>query len=41
VTAVGQHETVLRALQLGARDFVIKPFRSDRILDAVGKLLRQ
>jgi two-component system chemotaxis response regulator CheY len=41
VTAVGQQETVMRALQLGARDFVVKPFRSDRILDAVGKLLRQ
>jgi two-component system chemotaxis response regulator CheY len=41
VTAVGQEETIRRALRLGARDFVVKPFRDARILDAVDKLLRE
>jgi two-component system chemotaxis response regulator CheY len=41
VTGVGQGETVRKALRLGARDFVIKPFRSERILDAVEKLLHE
>jgi two-component system chemotaxis response regulator CheY len=41
VTAVGQEETIRKALRLGARDFVVKPFRPERILDAIDKLLRE
>jgi len=34
-SALGQQEYVIRAIQLGARDFIVKPFRSERIVNAV------
>jgi two-component system chemotaxis response regulator CheY len=40
VTALGQQQVVMEALQAGARDFVVKPFQPDRVLTAVQKLLR-
>ena len=40
VTALGQQQVVLEALQSGARDFVVKPFQPERVLAAVEKLLR-
>lgn len=36
-SSLGQHEYVIRSIQLGARDFVVKPFRPERILSAVKK----
>jgi two-component system chemotaxis response regulator CheY len=39
VTALGQQTLVMEALKGGARDFVLKPFQSDRVLAAVRKLL--
>lgn len=39
LTAMGQRNMVMGALQEGARDFVIKPFREGRVLDTVQKLL--
>jgi len=39
VTAMGQSSTVLNALEAGARDSVMKPFDSHRVLDAVEKLV--
>lgn len=38
VTAMGQKSMVINALKLGARDFVVKPFEADRVMDAVKKL---
>jgi two-component system chemotaxis response regulator CheY len=38
-SALGQESKVLEAIKAGARDFVIKPFQADRVLDAVGKAL--
>lgn len=40
VTALGQQQVVMAALQAGARDFVVKPFEPERVLAAVQKLLR-
>lgn len=40
VTAIGQQQVVMEALQSGARDFVVKPFQPERVLQAVEKLLR-
>src|SRR5690349_383804 len=34
VTAMGQQATVMEALKLGARDFVLKPFQPTRVLAA-------
>ncbi len=39
VTAMGQQATVMEALKAGARDFVLKPFQSDRVLATVKKLV--
>jgi two-component system chemotaxis response regulator CheY len=38
-SALGQESKVLEAVKSGAKDFVVKPFQPDRILDAVGKAL--
>ncbi len=39
VTAMGQQALVIDALKSGAKDFVLKPFQSERVLDAVKKML--
>jgi len=39
VTAMGQSATLLSALEAGARDSVMKPFDSIRVVDAVEKLV--
>lgn len=41
VTAVGQQAVVIEALKAGAKDFVLKPFQSDRVLAAVERLVGQ
>jgi len=38
-SALGQESKVLESIKAGARDFVVKPFQPDRVLDAVGKAL--
>ena len=38
-SALGQESKVLEAIKLGAKDFVVKPFQADRIIEAVGKAL--
>lgn len=39
-SAMGQQAMVLDAIQAGARDFIVKPFQEDRVIDAVKKVLR-
>ena len=38
-SALGQESKVLESIKLGAKDFVVKPFQADRVLDAIGKAL--
>ena len=38
-SALGQQSKVLESIKLGAKDFVVKPFQADRVLDAIGKAL--
>jgi two-component system chemotaxis response regulator CheY len=38
-TAMGQKNMVVEAIQAGAKDFIVKPFQPDRVLEAVGKLV--
>jgi two-component system chemotaxis response regulator CheY len=41
VTAMGQESNIRDALNHGACDFIVKPFRSDRVLATVSKMLRR
>ena len=36
-SALSQQEYVIKAIQLGARDFIVKPFKPERILSALKK----
>lgn len=38
-SAMGQQPMVIDAIQAGARDFIVKPFQPDRVLEAVHKAL--
>jgi len=39
-SAMGQQAMVIEAIQAGAKDFVVKPFQADRVLEAVAKALK-
>lgn len=38
-SAMGQQAMVIDAIQAGAKDFVVKPFQADRVLEALRKVL--
>lgn len=38
-SALGQDSKVLESMQLGARDFIVKPFEPERVLSAIDKAL--
>lgn len=38
-SAMGQQEMVIDAVQSGAKDFIVKPFQGDRVLEAIKKAL--
>ncbi len=38
-SAMGQEDIILKAIRYGARDFVVKPFKPERIVSAVRKAL--
>ncbi len=38
-SAMGQQALVIEAIQAGARDFVIKPFHGDRVVEACRRVL--
>ncbi|WML43712.1 response regulator [Neobacillus sp. PS3-40] len=38
-SAMGQQAMVIDAIQAGARDFIVKPFQADRVLEAISKVL--
>jgi two-component system, chemotaxis family, chemotaxis protein CheY len=39
LTALGQESMVIRAVQNGAKDFIVKPFEPERVLNALKKVL--
>ena len=38
-SAMGQQSMVIESIQAGARDFIVKPFQPERVLEAVQKAL--
>ena len=38
-SAMGQEAMVMEAIKLGALDFIVKPFKADRIIQTVNKVL--
>jgi len=39
VSAIGQQAIVIDAIQAGAKDFIVKPFLPERVLEAITKVL--
>lgn len=39
-SAMGQQAMVIDAIQSGAKDFIVKPFQADRVVEAVTKALK-
>ena len=38
-SAMGQQAMVIDAIQAGAKDFIVKPFQADRVLEAIKKTM--
>ncbi|CAM3077507.1 response regulator [Filibacter tadaridae] len=38
-SAMGQQAMVIDAIQAGAKDFIVKPFQADRVVEAIEKAL--
>lgn len=39
-SAMGQQSMVIEAIQSGAKDFIVKPFQAERVVEAVTKALK-
>lgn len=40
-SAMGQQAMVIDAIQAGAKDFIVKPFQAERVLEAINKTLNK
>ncbi|OHB28659.1 MAG: hypothetical protein A2X84_06325 [Desulfuromonadaceae bacterium GWC2_58_13] len=40
-SAMGQEALILEAVQAGARDFIVKPFKEDKVLEVVRRIAGQ
>jgi two-component system chemotaxis response regulator CheY len=38
-SAMGQQKLVIDAVRVGAKDFIVKPFQKERVVDAINKIL--
>ncbi len=38
-SAIGQNKYIIQSIQLGARDFIIKPFKPERVLSSILKVV--
>ena len=38
-SAMGQQAMVIEAIQNGAKDFIVKPFQADKVLDSVARFM--
>lgn len=39
-SAMGQQAMVIESIQSGAKDFIVKPFQANRVLDSINKVLK-
>jgi two-component system chemotaxis response regulator CheY len=39
-SAMGQQAMVIEAIQAGAKDFIVKPFQANRVIEAIQKVVR-
>ena len=39
ISAIDQRESLLKAIKLGAKDYIIKPFENSRVVAAIEKIL--
>lgn len=40
-SAMGQQEMVIESIEAGAQDFIVKPFQSERVIEAVRKVMER
>ncbi len=40
-SAMGQQMMVMEAMQAGAKDFVVKPFREDKVMETLSKVMNE
>ena len=40
-SAMGQQEMVIESIEAGAKDFIVKPFQSERVVEAVRKVMER
>lgn len=38
-SAMGQQAMVLSAIKAGAKDFIVKPFKAERVIEAIRKVV--
>lgn len=38
-SAMGQQAMVIESIQAGAKDFIVKPFQADRVIEAIKKVI--
>jgi two-component system chemotaxis response regulator CheY len=39
-SAMGQQHIVVQAIQAGAKDFIVKPFQPDRVIEAINRVIQ-
>nr|HPO61029.1 response regulator [Exilispira sp.] len=40
-SALGQQKLIVSAIRLGAKDFIVKPFKEDRLISAIKKAIEK
>lgn len=40
-SAMGQQKVVVEAIEIGAKDFIVKPFDENRVLDTINRVLHK
>lgn len=40
-TAMGQQSMVMDAIKIGAKDFIVKPFKAEKVVESIQRILKQ